>query len=89
MLKARVNAVNSRLFTHSRQRRLLIDPKCQRLIIDFERVCWKSDSQGNLQKDLDKSEILRTHLSDAVGYWVVREHPLRDTGGFMSGPRIL
>ncbi len=83
-----MNAVNSMLCTHSGQRRL-IDPKCQGLIKDFERVCWKSDSHGNLQKDLDKSEILRTHVSDAVGYWVMREHPLRDVGGFMSGPRIL
>jgi hypothetical protein len=71
------------------QHRLLVDPKCQGLIKDFERVCWKSDSHGNVQKDLDKSELLRTHVSDAVGYWVVREHPLRDAGGFMSGPRIL
>jgi hypothetical protein len=43
----------------------------------------------NLQKDLDKSELLHTDVSDALGYWVAREHPLRDAGGFMSGPRIL
>jgi hypothetical protein len=89
LVKARVNAVDSMVCPHSGQRRLLVDPKCQGLIKDFEPVSWKSGSQGNLQRDLDTSELLRTHVSDAVGYWVVREHPLRDAGGFMSGPRIL
>jgi hypothetical protein len=68
---------------------LLVDPKCQELIKDFERVCWKSDPHGNLQNNLDKTDLLRTHISDAVGYWVVREHPIRGVSGFMSGPRIL
>jgi hypothetical protein len=89
LVKARVNAVNSMLCTYNEQRRLLVDPKCRELIKDFERVCWKSDLHGNVQKDLDKSELLRTHVSDAVGYWVAREHPLRGVGGFMGGPRIL
>jgi hypothetical protein len=78
----------SMLCTYSGQRRLLVDPKCRELIKDFERVSWKTDSHGNSQKDLDKSELLRTHISDAVD-WVVKEHPLRGISGFMGGPRIL
>ena len=84
-IKARVNAVNAMVCSHSGQRRLLIDPKCRELIKDFERVCWKSDPHGNLQADLDKSDPMRTHVSDAVGYWVVWEHPLRATAGPRSG----
>jgi hypothetical protein len=88
-VRARVNAVNSMLCTYNEQRRLLVDPRCQGLIKDFERVCWKSDLHGNMQKDLDKSDLLRTHVSDAVGYWVTREHPIRGVSGFIGGPRIL
>jgi len=84
-IKARVNAVNAMVCSHNGQRRLLIDPKCRELIKDFERVCWKSDPHGNLQADLDKSDPMRTHVSDAVGYWVVWEHPLRATVGPRSG----
>jgi hypothetical protein len=65
--KGRVNAVNAMVCSHSGQRRLLVDPKCRELIKDFERVCWKSDPHGNLQTDLDKSDPMRTHVSDAMG----------------------
>jgi phage terminase large subunit len=87
-VKGRVNAVNAMVCSHSGQRRLLVDPKCRELIKDFERVCWKSDPHGNLQTDLDKSDPMRTHVSDAMGYWVVHKHPLRDSGGPRSSSII-
>jgi hypothetical protein len=31
-------------------RRLLIDPKCKQLILDLERVHWKTDWSGNMLK---------------------------------------
>lgn len=54
----RVNNINHLL----RTKRLLIDPKCRKLINDLEKVAW--DGQ-----DLDKkSDPMLTHISDALGY---------------------
>jgi PBSX family phage terminase large subunit len=58
-VKDRVNNVNRLL----KDGRIIIDPKCRRLIQDFEKVVW--DGQ-----DLDKrSDASLTHISDALGYW--------------------
>jgi PBSX family phage terminase large subunit len=58
-VKDRVNNINRLL----RDGRIIIDPKCKRLIMDLERVVW----DGN---DLDKrSDPNLTHISDALGYW--------------------
>jgi hypothetical protein len=58
-VKDRVNNVNRLL----KDGRIVIDPRCKRLIQDFERVVW--DGQ-----DLDKrSDAALTHISDALGYW--------------------
>lgn len=54
----RVNNVNRLL----RDGRIIIDPKCKRLINDLEKVTWKND-------DLDqKTDKMLTHISDALGY---------------------
>ncbi len=42
------------------------------LAIDLEQVTWKSDVAGNVLADINKSDPLRTHLSDALGYYVAR-----------------
>jgi len=83
-VKARVNAVNALLCNFRQERRLLIDSGCKELIRDLERVTWKSDAHGNFLADLDKSDPFRTHVSDALGYFVVREFPLRQPGGERS-----
>lgn len=58
-VKDRVNNVNRLL----KDGRIIIEPKCKRLIQDFEKVAW--DGQ-----DLDKrSDASLTHISDALGYW--------------------
>jgi hypothetical protein len=58
-VKDRINNVNRLL----KDGRIIIDPKCKRLIQDFEKVVW--DGQ-----DLDKrSDASLTHISDALGYW--------------------
>jgi hypothetical protein len=46
------------------------------LIEDCERVLWKQDSNKNTLGELDKSNPLLTHISDACGYWVATELPL-------------
>lgn len=66
-VKDRINNVNRLL----RDGRIIIDPKCKKLIEDLEKVEW----DGN---DLDKkSDPMLTHISDALGYWCWAIEPLR------------
>ena len=54
----RVNNINRLL----RDGRIVIDPKCKKLINDLEKVCWKND-------ELDqKTDKMLTHISDCLGY---------------------
>jgi hypothetical protein len=76
-VKDRINCVNAMLHNHAGEHRLLIDPRCKHLIKDLEQVCWKVDPHGNPLAELDKSDPMRTHVSDAVGYWIAREFPMR------------
>lgn len=80
-VRERVTEVCGALRSTQGDRRLLVDPKCKELIMDFEMVPWKQDSNGNSLSDLDKSDKHRTHVSDALGYLVHRERKSE------SGPR--
>jgi hypothetical protein len=84
-VKDRVNCVNAMLLNHAGDRRLTVDPGCKELIQDFERVHWKTDPHGNVQAEIDKSDPKRTHLSDALGYMIAKEFPMRQKGGGMAG----
>lgn len=67
----RVNNINRLL----RDRRIVIHPRCKKLINDLEKVSWKND-------DLDqKTDRMLTHISDALGYlcWAVDS---------LEGPRL-
>jgi hypothetical protein len=77
------------LRNHAGQERLYIDSHCKELIKDLDQVCWKTDPNGNSLTDVDKSNPMRTHVSDAVGYYVAREFPMRRVMGERSGPVIL
>lgn len=59
----RVNNINRLL----QDNRIVIDPKCKKLINDLEKVAWKNNS---LDQKTDKS---LTHISDALGYlcWAI------------------
>jgi hypothetical protein len=74
-VRDRVNVVNSRLQSAAGETRLFIDPQCKELIADLERVCWRTDSLGQPTTELDKSDRLRTHTSDALGYYVAAAFP--------------
>ena len=37
---------------------------------------WKTDPSGNMLNDIDKSDLARTHVSDALGYMIAREFPM-------------
>jgi PBSX family phage terminase large subunit len=80
-IRDRVNTVNNMLTTASRAHYLLIDPKCTELIKDLRQVKWKRDAAGNPTGELDKSDPLRTHTSDALSYLIAREFGMRPIGG--------
>ena len=76
------------LHNQAGERRLLIDPKCKQLILDLERVHWKSDANGNTLTDIDKSDPARSHVSDALGYMIAYEFGMRGKFGEMpESPR--
>ncbi len=75
-VRDRVNLVNSRLLNAAGDRQLYIDPKCKHLILDLERVCWSVDRAGQPTSELDKSDRMRTHTSDALGYYLAQIYPL-------------
>jgi Terminase large subunit, T4likevirus-type, N-terminal len=81
-VKDRINCVNARLCNSLRERRLLIDPRCRQLIRDFEQVAWKTDANGNPLVELNKSDPMRTHTSDALGYYVASEFPMQASIGY-------
>ena len=81
-VKDRVNCVNAFFLNQAGERRLLIDPKCKQLILDLERVHWKSDATGNSLAVIDKSDPARTHLSDALGYMIAHEFGMREKAGW-------
>jgi hypothetical protein len=88
-VKDRVNCVNAMLCNQAGQRRLWIDPKVEQLIKDLEQVSWKTDPHGNQLAQLDKSDPKRTHASDALGYMIVREFPMRARMGERGGPSLV
>lgn len=73
----RVNAVNRAFSSHGGEVCAEIDPACEELIADFEQVV--SDGKGGIKKSSRRNDPYskRTHLSDAYGYWVWAEAPIR------------
>jgi hypothetical protein len=68
----RIKDVNARFLDARGNIHLYISEKCEHVIEDFERQGVKP---GTMQ--LDKTNLLIGHGSDAVGYYVNREHSLR------------
>ena len=70
-VRERVNAVNARLCNARNERQIRIAPECKNLINDFEQVQWSK------QETLDHGADSRlTHVSDALGYYIVRRWPV-------------
>jgi phage terminase large subunit len=88
-VKDRVNCVNAMLLNYAGQRRLYLTPNCRGLAADFEQLVWKADPHGVTLSELDKSDPMRSHLSDALGYYIVREFPMRPQSGERGGPAII
>jgi len=72
----RVNNVN-RLLT---QGKLIIHPRCKKLITDLEMVSWRN---GELNK---KDDPMLTHISDSLGYLLWKRDPIKmDMSGYKIG----
>lgn len=73
----RVNAVNRLCIDEDGQVRFQVDPSCQELILDLEGVM--RDHRGGILKTNNKKDpyFRRTHSSDALGYWLSYEEPVR------------
>lgn len=71
----RINSVNGRLRSHTGKIRLLVSPICKHLVADFEQVLPHKDGSRRPRKEADTPHL--THISDALGYYIVHEHPLR------------
>lgn len=66
----RYNSVNALLQPMVGEPRLFVDPSCSETIADLESVSW--DEYGKI----DKTDGLRTHWCDALGYLVHRLLPV-------------
>lgn len=84
--RARVNAVNTRCQTTDGTRRLFVDPgKAPHVLRDLEGVRLLAGGAGDLDK---KSDLRLTHFTDALGYYVHREFPVRGSSGMAVHTRI-
>lgn len=81
-VRDRVNCVNARLRNNHGESRLFISPGCKELIRDLEEVCFTIDSTGAPTCELNKTDRNRTHLSDALGYYISQRFPLKGTFHF-------
>lgn len=73
----RINAVNVALRNEEGASNVEIDPSCKELIDDLEQVL--RDNRGGIKKTTDRKNpyFRRTHASDAFGYWVNYDAPVR------------
>lgn len=84
--RQRINAVNSRLRSDAGNVRMMVDGKhCPNLVKDLEGVRVLEGGSGEIDK---KKDPTLSHISDAVGYYVHREHPTSGAGGSNFGFRI-
>jgi hypothetical protein len=83
LVRDRINCVNARLRNNFGEPQLFISPGCKELIRDLEEVCFTTDSTGAATCELNKSDRHRTHMSDALGYYISQAFPLR---GFFQSP---
>jgi hypothetical protein len=72
--RVRVNSVNSRLMNTFGEVFFVVDHTCTNTIKDFEGVRVIEGGTGDIDK---KRDLMLTHLTDAVGYYISREHPVR------------
>jgi len=80
----RINAVNAKLRNASGDIGLVFHPKCVHTIEDMQQTRWKEGTR-QLDKGTPAKGILRTHLSDALGYFIHKEWPLGTSSTRVTG----
>lgn len=78
-VKARINAVNSRLLSPDGQPFIFIDANmCPELVKDLAEVVLDPGNPGNILKSRRRDDpyYYRTHASDALGYMIAYEWPV-------------
>lgn len=81
-VRDRVNAVNAKLRSADGVISLRHHPRCKELAKDFQQVQYCKDTAGNTIPTLDKSDGARTHISDALGYFIWAEFPIKGKIGY-------
>ena len=77
-IRLRINSVNTRCCNQAGERRFFVVQSCRRVIEDFEGSVVKANG------DLDKpTGTNMTHLTDAIGYYVVKRFPIAGRGGII------
>lgn len=71
--RVRVNSMNSRLLNTFDDVFMVIDHTCKYTVKDFEGVRVIVGGTGEIDKRKDPK---LTHLTDAIGYYVAKEHPV-------------
>lgn len=82
----RVNAMQRIFKDEYGNTRIEIDPGCTELIADLEQVL--RDPRGGIKKTHDRHDpyYRRSHTSDALGYWVSMDEPVRVGVRPQTGP---
>jgi len=70
-VRDRINAVNSRFLSSTGEVRLVVDPRCRRVIEGLEKQTYK---EGTQQPDKDSGW---DHWNDALGYMIHFKYPIR------------
>lgn len=84
--RSRVNAVNARTQTADKAVKLFVDPShAPHVVKDFEGVQVVKGGSGEIDKQRNKS---LTHISDALGYYIVYRFPVRNAGVTFSSTTL-
>lgn len=83
--RVRVNAVNTRLRSGNKEIRLMVDAaKAPNVVADLEGVRTLEGGSGEIDK---KADPTLTHISDGLGYYVVKEFPLVSRAAHFQGTK--
>jgi phage terminase large subunit-like protein len=84
----RINSMNIALKDEYGRINVEVDPDCHELIADLEQVL--RDSRGAIKKTHNRKDAYykRTHTSDAFGYWISFERPVRPAANYQLGKII-
>lgn len=80
----RINALNRSCKNEQGEIQLEIDPSCAELINDLEQVI--GDGKQGIKKTFNRKDpyYRRTHMSDALGYWIAMEAPIQPISDILN-----